>query len=137
MPGIGPQASRLLTEDMCHLQVGGMVAEVESLDRSIQEAIHTGPYGSLPILVFSHDPAKGLPKNNPPRWLLEMQDEWSRLQEGLANLSTCSRRIVAKGSSHYIQLDRPDLIGREVSLFIQQIRGVAPQPTNYGSTITE
>jgi hypothetical protein len=66
-----------------------------------------------------------------------MQDEWSRLQEGLANLSTRGRRIVAKGSSHYIQLDRPDLIGREVSLFIQQIRGAAPQPANYGSTITE
>jgi pimeloyl-ACP methyl ester carboxylesterase len=137
IPGIDPQASELLTEDLCHLQVGEMVAEIESLDRSIQEAIHTGPYGSLPILVFSHDPAKGLPKTNPPCRLLDMQDEWSRMQEGLANLSTRGRRIVAKGSSHYIQLDRPDLIVREVSLFIQQIRGVAPQPANYGSTITE
>jgi pimeloyl-ACP methyl ester carboxylesterase len=136
-PGIDPHDSELLSEDLCHMRVGGMIAEVDSLDKSIQEASHAGPYGLLPILVFSHDPAEFLPKDNPPREMLEVQDEWSLLQEGLANLSTRGRRIVAKGSSHHIQLDRPDLIGREVSLFIQQIRGAAPQPANYGSTVTE
>jgi hypothetical protein len=34
-------------------------------------------------------------------------------------------------------LDRPDLIDKEVPLFIEQLRGTVPQPTNYGSTITE
>jgi hypothetical protein len=59
------------------------------------------------------------------------------MQENLKNLSTRSRRIIAKGSGHYIQLARPDLIEKEVPLFINQIRGSAPQPTNYGTTITE
>jgi hypothetical protein len=62
---------------------------------------------------------------------------WNQMQEDLKKLSTRSRRIIAKGSSHYVQNDRPDLIEKEVPLFIQQIRGAAPQPTNYGSTITE
>jgi hypothetical protein len=59
------------------------------------------------------------------------------MQEDLKKLSTRSRRIIAKNSSHYIQIDRPDLIEKEVPLFIQQIRGAAPQPTNYGSTVSE
>ena len=59
------------------------------------------------------------------------------MQEDLKKLSTRSRRIIAKGSSHYIHLDRAELIEKEVPLFIEQIRGTAPQPTNYGSTITE
>ena len=66
IPGADSQASKLLAEDLCHLQVGEMIAEVKSRDRSIQETIHTGPYGALPILVFSHDPARGVPKSNPP-----------------------------------------------------------------------
>jgi hypothetical protein len=59
------------------------------------------------------------------------------MQENLKNLSTRSRRIIAKDSSHYIQIDRADLIEKEVPLFIEQIRGTAPQPANYGSTITK
>jgi len=60
-----------------------------------------------------------------------------RMQEDLKKLSTRSRRIIAKGSGHSIQNDRADLIEKEVPLFIAQIRGTAPQPANYGSTVTE
>jgi hypothetical protein len=59
------------------------------------------------------------------------------MQEDLKKLSTRSRRIVAKDSTHYIQLDRPDLIKKEVPAFIEQIRGAAPEPAVYGTTITE
>ena len=59
------------------------------------------------------------------------------MQEDLKKLSKHSRRIIAKGSTHYIQLDRSELIEREVPLFIEQIRGTMPQPENYGSTMTE
>jgi hypothetical protein len=34
-------------------------------------------------------------------------------------------------------LDRPDLIEKEVPVFIEEIRGSAPPPTTYGSTETE
>jgi hypothetical protein len=110
---------------------------MDNLDRSGQETIHSGPYGALPILIFSHDPARTLSKHNPPRQMQEMENAWGQMQEDLKKLSTRSRRIVAKGSSHYIQLNRPELINKEVPLFIEQIRGAAPQPTNYGTTITE
>jgi hypothetical protein len=62
---------------------------------------------------------------------------WSQMQEDLKKLSTRSRRIIAKGSGHYVQTERTGLIDKEVPLFIEQIRGTAPPPTNYGSATTE
>jgi hypothetical protein len=55
----------------------------------------------------------------------------------LKKLSTRSRRIVAKSSGHPVQLVRPDLLEREVPLFIAQIRGEAQEPSEYGTTVTE
>jgi pimeloyl-ACP methyl ester carboxylesterase len=59
------------------------------------------------------------------------------MQEDLKSLSAHSRRIIAKGSGHYVQVYRPDLLNAEVASFIQQIRDKALEPTDYGSTKTE
>jgi pimeloyl-ACP methyl ester carboxylesterase len=132
-PGFDRDAAKLQAEDLCHEQFGAIVAEMESFDRSGEEAVHTGPYGGLPILVFSQDTAKGVAEGEPQA----LGNAWNQMQEDLKKLSTRSRRIIAKGSGHYIQLNRPDLIEREVPRFIEQIRGTAPEPTDYGSTTTE
>ncbi len=95
--------------------------------------MHGGPYGALPILIFSQDPAKALSDGEPA----DVAKAWNQMQEDLKKLLTRSRRIIAKGSGHYIQLNRAELIEREVPLFIEQIRGTAPEPTDYGSTKTE
>jgi pimeloyl-ACP methyl ester carboxylesterase len=132
-PGFDASAARLQAEDLCHLQWGAIDAEMESFDRSGMETIHTGPYGELPVLIFSQDTAKGVGEGEPR----ELGNAWNQMQEDLKKLSTRSRRITAKGSTHYIQLDRSELIEREVPLFIEQMRGSVPQPENYGSTTTE
>ena len=131
MPGFDAQASKLQAEDLCHAQVSAVQAEMNSMDASGKETVHSGPYGALPILIFSEDPAKR--GAMPPA----MAVAWNQMQEDLKKLSTKSRRIIAKGSSHYIQLDRPELLNKEVPLFIAQVRGVAAEATNYGSTVTE
>ena len=59
------------------------------------------------------------------------------MQEDLKKLSTRSRRIIAKGSSHYVQIDRVSLLNGEVIAFIKQIRGEMPEPTDHGSTKVE
>ena len=132
IPGFDANASQLLAEDICHLQIGALIAESDGVNRSGHQAVHTGPYGALPILIFSEDPAKMAASTS-----ADLANTWNQMQENLKSLSTRSRRIIAKGSSHYVQIDRPELIEKEVPLFIEQIRGTAPQPTNYGSTITE
>ena len=95
--------------------------------------MHTGPYGALPILIFSHDPAKAVLDGYP----VEVEKVANQMQDDLKKLSTRSSRIIAKNSEHYIQLDRPKLVEREVLLFIEQIRGTVPEPSVYGSTTTK
>lgn len=131
-PGFGARAASLQAEDQCHDRSAAVASEFESLDRSGEETVHTGPYGTLPILIFSQDPAHTAAQGMP----VEVVKEWNQMQENLKLLSTRSRRIIAKGSSHYIQGDRPDLIEREVPIFIEQIRGTTPEPRDYGSTQT-
>jgi pimeloyl-ACP methyl ester carboxylesterase len=132
LPHFDPQWARLQDEDICLPGIGASEAEMNAIDDSGTETSKTGPYGALPFLILSQDPAKA-----PPREPKAMVIAWQQMQEDLKKLSTRSRRIIAVGSTHYIQIDRPDLVNREVLLFIQQVRGTAPQPTNYGTTGTE
>lgn len=134
-PGLDARSARLQAEDHCELHVDSSMNEMRNMERSGLETVHSGPYGSLPILILSHDPEKSLATESSSEKMGETA--WNQMQEDLKKLSTRSRRIIAKGSKHYIQIDRADLIEKEVPLFIQQIRGTAPQPTDYGSTITE
>jgi pimeloyl-ACP methyl ester carboxylesterase len=134
-PGLDARSARLQAEDHCEIHVDSPMNEMRNIERSGRETVHSGPYGSLPILILSHDPEKTMATENSTQRAAEAA--WSQMQEDLKKLSTRSRRIIAHGSSHYIQIDRADLIEKEVPLFIQQIRGTAPQPTNYASTITE
>ncbi len=135
-PGFDAHTAKLLAEENCHEQFGAELGELDSFTRSGEETVHTGPYGALPTLIFSQDPLKTLSEPN-PKYLVDLANAWNQMQGDLLKLSTHSRRIIAKGSTHYVQLDRADLIKKEIPLFIEQIRGTAPQPTNFGSTVIE
>lgn len=104
----------------------------EELDRSSDETVNT-TFGDLPILVLSSDPARTLADHQPQA----IVDAWGRMQDRLSHLSTRGRRIIAQGSPHHIMLERPDLVEKEVPLFIEQIRGSAPWPASFGTTVTE
>jgi pimeloyl-ACP methyl ester carboxylesterase len=65
--------------------------------------------GDLPLVVLSHGEPMAMPG---------LSDEvnqtyeqlWQNLQAELAGLSSQGRLIVAEGSGHYIQLERPQLV---------------------------
>jgi pimeloyl-ACP methyl ester carboxylesterase len=106
--------------------------ELEGFEPSVREVMHAGPLGDLPILIFSRDPDIKTPASSD-----EARARTSALQESLKSLSPKSLRIIAKRSMHYIQIDRADLLNLEVPVFIRRIRGIAPQPSDYGSTRVE
>ena len=131
-----PALARLQAEDLCRLRFHALEAEQESFYRSGVETAASGPYGALPVLVFSHDPAKVLEGSNDAR-SQRQQTAWSQMQEELKRLSTHSRRIIARGCDHYLFLERPQLVETEVARFVEQIRGTAPPPATFGDTVTE
>jgi len=127
-------AARAEGEDACRMHFDALMGEYFNFDASSAETAHTGPYGALPILIVSQDPAKVDPRDPNAS---KMQALWNEMQEDLKKLSTHSLRIIAKGSGHEVHTDRKALVVSRVQLFIAQLRGTAPQPTNYGATVTE
>jgi len=109
--------SRVFYEDRCHQPVGAIQAEADDFDLSGQETAKTGPFGHLPILILTHDTtidvAHGLPNS-----LIQASEAF---QNDFLKLSDRTRRIIARGSGHFIHIDRPDLVEREVSDFIVTI----------------
>jgi pimeloyl-ACP methyl ester carboxylesterase len=125
-----------LKADACHpSQITSSVREMNAVAVSGDETVNARPFGKLPILIFSQDP------NNPTKLLpadasRQMSAIWNVMQENLKKLSTNSRRIIAKGSTHYVQVDRSELVNREVTDFIDQVRTGTISPQN-GTTTTQ
>jgi pimeloyl-ACP methyl ester carboxylesterase len=134
--GLGGHKDWYLGDNNCSPSyLPSILGEMDGIDASTQEVARTGTFGDLPILIFSQDPAVKQPAISEDL-RARVSAVWYQLHEELKGLSTRSRRIVAKGSTHYIQIDRPDLLNREVASFIRQIRGER-QPVHYGSTQVE
>ncbi|MFC4765087.1 alpha/beta fold hydrolase [Dyella koreensis] len=121
-------------------QVTAYQREASDLGSSLSEAARTGPYGDLPILVFSRDTRIPRPPQIPAvitavQWQ-QAEAAHDAQQEAIKQLSTHGRRIIATGSAHYIQLERPDLLNREVAAFMREVHAGSKQGDNV-STIYE
>jgi pimeloyl-ACP methyl ester carboxylesterase len=131
--GFEISAAKMLSEDQCRATLyTALEREDEDFHQSGEETIHTGPFGDLPILIFSQD---NHPSGSEPR--SKVDEIWDQMQEELKRLSTRSRRIIAKDSGHYIQVERSDLLNAEVTNFVRQLRGEAPPSLDYGTTETK
>jgi pimeloyl-ACP methyl ester carboxylesterase len=136
--GFSESVAKMIAEDECRPSLFAAIAqEDKNFRQSGNETLHTGAFGDLPILIFSEDPEHSPPSDVPPQAAKSVSKVWNAMQEELKGLSTRSRRIIAKGSGHYVQIDRPELLNAEVANFIKQIRGEIPEPADYGSTTVE
>ena len=77
------------------------------------------------LAVLSHDPDK--PSADLPADLaMPTNEAWEKMQQELAHLSTRGTQAIAKGSSHYIQLDRPDMVVDAIRAVVDQARAAQP-----------
>jgi pimeloyl-ACP methyl ester carboxylesterase len=139
MPGFESERGWIYANNCRISAIDTQTAEYDAFDRSSDETLHTGPFGDLPMLIFSEDPAKRAlanPGGFSKEVMKKVAQAWEDMQEDFKRLSTNSRRIVAHGSSHYIAVDRADLLNREVPVFIQQLRNRTIAPDN-GTTKVE
>jgi pimeloyl-ACP methyl ester carboxylesterase len=101
------------------------MAQVTDEDGSL--AATTGPFGDLPLIVLSHDPqVNDFGGFFSPADLIKAERAWSEMQEELKGLSARSKRIVAKGSPHWIQIHRPELVVGAVQEIVNGVRGTTP-----------
>ena len=103
------------------------LAELKSFPESAAETAATGSLGDMPLAVLSHDPDK--PSADLPSDLAKpTNDAWEKMQEDLAHLSTRGVQMIAKNSSHYIQIDRPDVVVDAIRIVVGQVRAAQPAP---------
>jgi hypothetical protein len=87
----------------------------------------TGPFGDMPLIVLSHDPqVNDFRGFFSPADLAKAERAWTEMQEELKGLSSRSKRIVAKGSYHWVQIYRPELVVAAVHEIVNDARGSTP-----------
>jgi pimeloyl-ACP methyl ester carboxylesterase len=96
-------------------------AERETFRESAALARTAQLFSDLSLIVISHDPNlrdESLPINVDRA----TNAAWEQMQEELSHLSVSATRIVAKGSGHYIQNDRPDFVIQAVHEMVERVR---------------
>lgn len=135
MPGFERYAAWIKADSCIPSQIDAVENELDAERVSGEMTLHAELPRSLPILILSRDP-EILPSNWPADVAKGNAVIWNVMQEEAKKLTDYSRRIIAKGSDHYIQIDRPDLVNREVAAFITQVRNRDLSRLD-GSTIEE
>lgn len=107
-------------------QLDEYVREYRGTEDSIKQGAKTGPFGNLPILVLSQDPKWPIPdflakRVTPKDWLWASTAHYKE-QAAYLRLSKNSRHVIATGSGHYIQIERPDVLIEETTALVRQIR---------------
>jgi pimeloyl-ACP methyl ester carboxylesterase len=97
------------------------VAELKAISESATQTASTGSLGDMPLAVLSHDP--NTPQPDLPEDLVKpTNDAWQQMQTELAHLSTRGTQVIAKGSGHYIQLERPGIVVDAIRKIVDQVR---------------
>jgi len=99
--------------------IAAVRAEAEAQDENGAEVRALGTLGNLPLVVLSHDPDK---VQFPGKLTEPVNREWGKMQEELAHLSSNGSHIVVKGSSHDIQIDKPEAVVDAVRNVVGQAR---------------
>jgi len=102
------------------------VAELKSFPaESAAQTAASGSLGDIPLVVLSHDPNKRL-GSFPAGVAKPANEAWETMQEELVHLSTRGTQVIATGSSHDIQLDRPEVVIGGIRNVVQQVREEQP-----------
>jgi pimeloyl-ACP methyl ester carboxylesterase len=119
MPGL----TRAESEDMCRPALARTLKqEMSAFHASGLETVHD-TLGDKPLLVLSHDNTRPiLPASFGADRARRFEAQWNGMQEDLTRLSPQSRRVIVGGSGHNIQIERPDVLNRELMRFVEQIR---------------
>jgi pimeloyl-ACP methyl ester carboxylesterase len=105
------------------------VAEMKAVSESAAQTAAAGSLGDIPLIVISHDPDK--PSSELPADLARPTNQaWEKMQEEMAHLSTRGTQTIAKNSSHYIQLDRPDAVIEAVRKVVDRTHAAVPAKVN-------
>jgi len=81
------------------------------------------PLRRMPLVVISHSRTLPNPFGFPDDWpVAALERAFQRSQDALAKLVPGARHVIATRSGHYIQLDQPRLVTREILRVVREAR---------------
>jgi len=101
-----------------------MLRESEGFEQEVTDPQPPASLGDLPLTVLSQgripedDELEGFSREQVTR----MRETWDQLQQELADLSTNSRRVIARRSGHLIHIEQPALVIAEISNMVKSLR---------------
>jgi pimeloyl-ACP methyl ester carboxylesterase len=106
--------------------IGSFLKEVQSSEAAISAAGNFRQLGDRPLVVLtamkklSSDELQKMGMSQAQE--IQMKALWKQLQANLATWSTHSRHEIVPDASHYIQLDRPDVVIKAVREVVLDVR---------------
>lgn len=96
---------------------------LEASGAQVQQAQADSPLRQMPFVVLSHSRDLPNPFGFPPDWPIDALDHaFQKSQDALAKLLPNARHVIAARSGHYIQLDQPRLVTREIRWVVRKAR---------------
>ncbi len=102
-------------------------SDLETLDfaavsAAMSQAKAATPLGAMPLAVLAHGQPFGLSEQDLGFSPDALETAWRSAQMGLATLTPNARYFVASDSSHYIQLDQPELVTEAIREVVAGVR---------------
>lgn len=85
-------------------------------------AAYGGPMGEVPLQVITAGRSHYSGKSPIGFTADEYHEAWLELQSELLTLSARSRQIVVKGSGHYVQIEKPEVVAKAVRTMVREAR---------------
>ncbi len=96
---------------------------LEASAAQVRQAQADTPLQRMPFVVLSHSKDLPNPFEFPDDWPIDALDHaFQQSQKMLAGLLPNARHVVAARSGHYIQLDQPRLVTREIRRVVREAR---------------
>jgi pimeloyl-ACP methyl ester carboxylesterase len=96
---------------------------LEASGAQMRQAQADTPLRRMPLVVLSHSRELPNPFGFPPEWPIDaLEHAFQESQDMLAKLRPNARHVVAAKSGHYIQLDQPRLVTREIRRVVRRAR---------------
>lgn len=98
----------------------GLMQEVENDEKLMQQANEIDSFGKIPLTIITAKYPQGVEQIADKSLEKEYLSTHQILQQDLLNLSSKSKQIFAKKSGHYVTLQQPELIYKEIKDIIEK-----------------
>lgn len=104
--------------------------ELETIDfdvsfEQMRDAVKATPLPSVPLIVISKGRPFEMPTELPAGLPAAVEKAWLAGQQELAGLLPDTPHIIATKSSHYVQVEQPQLVINAIKRVVEKIRGQA------------